>query len=108
MPFVRLENIQSKEVIAGYKGKTIHTGTLTLMYWTVDEGAVMPVHSHKHEQIAHVLEGIFELTINGETRILEPGTVAVIEPYVPHGGKAITNCELLDVFHPEREDYKFF
>jgi quercetin dioxygenase-like cupin family protein len=67
----------------------------------------MPIHSHIHEQVAHVLKGRFELTVGDETKVLEPGIVAVIPPNLPHGGKAITDCELLDVFHPEREDYKF-
>jgi quercetin dioxygenase-like cupin family protein len=107
MPFVDLDSLASKEVLKGYHGRTIHTGTMTLMYWTVDEGAIMPTHSHVHEQIAHVLKGSFSLTVGEETKILEPGTVAVISPNVPHGGKAITACELLDVFHPEREDYKW-
>ncbi len=107
MPFVNVETLKEKEVIKGYKGRTIHTGTMTFMYWTVDEGAVMPEHSHIHEQVAHVLKGIFELTVDGQTEILEPGKVAVIPPHIKHGGKAITQCELLDVFNPEREDYKF-
>jgi len=107
MPFVELHNLNKKEVIKGYHARTIHTGSMTLLYWLVDEGATMPVHSHIHEQVAHVLKGKFELTVGDKTKILEPGTVAVIPPNVPHGGRAITYCELLDVFHPEREDYKF-
>jgi len=54
-----------------------------------------------------VLEGRFELEVNGEVRILEPGIVAAIPPHVPHGGRAITACRLLDVFLPERENYKW-
>ncbi|TKK71720.1 cupin domain-containing protein [Ilyomonas limi] len=107
MPFIDTAALNEKEVIPGYHGRTIHTGTMTFMYWTVEAGAVMPMHSHLQEQIAHVLKGTFELTVEDETQTIEPGKVAVIPPYVMHGGKAITHCELLDVFYPEREDYKF-
>ncbi len=80
---------------------------MTYMYWKVEPGAVIAEHSHLHEQAAHVLKGKFELTVDGQTEILEPGKVAVIPPHVKHSGKAITACELLDVFNPERDDYKF-
>jgi quercetin dioxygenase-like cupin family protein len=107
MAFVNMVELNEKEVIPGYYGRAIHTGTMTFMYWTVAEGAIIPEHSHLHEQVANVLKGKFELTVNGETQLLEPGKVAVIPPHAVHGGRAITGCELLDVFLPEREDYKF-
>ncbi len=107
MPFVSLFSLPGKEIIEGYTAKTIHTGTMSLVYWTVLAGAEMPIHTHLHEQVAHVIKGSFELTVDGETRLLEPGIVAVIPPHVQHGGRAITDCWLLDVFNPERDDYKF-
>ncbi|HEX2609131.1 MAG TPA: cupin domain-containing protein [Flavisolibacter sp.] len=107
MPFLEIHDLVSKEVISGYTGRALHTGTMTFMYWDVEEGAEMPVHSHLHEQIAHVLEGRFELVVDGVKKILEPGVVAVIPPHVPHSGRAVTACRLMDVFLPEREDYKF-
>ena len=107
MSFIELNTLNEKEVIPGYKSRGIHTGTMSFVYWTVEAGAVMPEHSHIHEQVANVLKGKFELTLDGETKLLEPGIVAVIPSNVKHGGRAITRCELLDVFLPEREDYKF-
>lgn len=107
MAFIDVASLGEKKVIEGYTGRAVHTGTMTLMYWTVEAGAVMPQHSHVHEQVANVLRGSFELTVDGETTMLHPGIVAVIPPHVPHGGRAITSCELLDIFLPERDDYKF-
>ena len=107
MSFIPLDTLREKEQIPGFHGRAIHTGTMSFLYWNVDASASIPIHSHHHEQVAHVLSGQFELTIADETRMLEPGTVAVIPPHVPHGGRAITGCQLLDVFTPEREDYKW-
>ena len=34
------------------------------------------------------------------------GQVFVIPPDVPHSGRALTRCRVLDVFAPVREDYR--
>ncbi len=107
MSFIEIEKLPAKEIFPGFTGRGIHTGTMSFMYWTVEAGATVPEHSHLHEQVAQVLRGSFELTVGGETRILQPGMVAVVPPHVIHSGKAITQCELVDVFYPQREDYKF-
>ena len=101
-----IEKIAAKEVIQGYKAKFIHTERITIAFWEVEEGAVMPIHQHIHEQTSQVLEGKFELTVDGVRKIYEPGFIAVIPSNAPHGGVAITACKLLDIFSPVREDYK--
>lgn len=103
---IDVSTIQQKEIVKGYKARFIHTKTTTLAFWEVEKGAVMPQHSHIHEQISQVIEGKFELTIGSETKIYEPGLVAVIPSSVVHGGRALTSCKLLDIFSPVREDYK--
>jgi quercetin dioxygenase-like cupin family protein len=106
MYFQNLDELSEREIVAGYRARFIHTEKLTLAYWTVEAGAALPEHSHPHEQIANVLVGEFELTVAGESRILVPGQIAVIPGDVTHGGRAITDCKLLDVFHPARDDYR--
>ena len=106
MGFINLKTLEEKEPVPGYKAVFVHSDSMTLAYWEVQEGAVMPEHSHAHEQVASVVEGRFELTIAGEPRVLDAGTAAVIPPNTPHSGKAITYYRLIDAFHPVREDYQ--
>ena len=107
MPFVEIADLPSKEIVPGYTARTVHTGTMSFVYWSVQAGAVMPEHDHLHQQVAHVISGRFELTVGNDTRVMHPGMVALIPPHVPHGGKALTDCTLLDALYPEREDYRF-
>jgi quercetin dioxygenase-like cupin family protein len=79
---------------------------MTSVYWSIQAGCELPAHAHPHEQVAHLLEGEFELVINGESQILKPGMVAVIPSHAVHSGRAISACRILDVFHPVREDYR--
>ena len=73
---------------------------------TVDKGAVLPEHFHIHEQVSRVLEGTFEMTIDGEKKTCKAGDIALIDSKVPHSGTALTDCVIFDVFTPVREDYK--
>jgi quercetin dioxygenase-like cupin family protein len=106
MVFQNISDIPQREIVPGFWGRFLHSEHMTLAFWEVDPGAELPEHGHFHEQVCSVLEGEFELTVGGESRILIPGTAAVIPPDVIHSGKAITACRILDIFSPPREDYK--
>lgn len=101
-----LKELEERELLPGYSVKFVHSDTMTFAFWRVSKGAHLPEHAHENEQVAQVTEGEFELTVDGETKVLKPGEIVLIPSNVPHSGKAITDCRLLDVFNPVREDYK--
>jgi quercetin dioxygenase-like cupin family protein len=103
---IQLAEIAPKEILAGFDGKMIHGETMTLVYWDVKQGAEVPEHSHVNEQIMQVLEGRFEFTVAGITSIYQQGELVIIPANIPHSGKAITPCKLMDIFSPAREEYK--
>ncbi len=104
--FRHFSDITTKEIAPGFFSKLIHTDNNTLNFIEVKAGCSVPLHQHLHQQCAFVLEGKFELTVNGDPQVLEPGTFAIIPSNVQHGGTALTDCKLLDIFSPVREDYK--
>jgi len=104
--FTVINEKDSKEIIPGFFARFVHTENVSLVFWDAKEGSIFPEHAHSHEQISTIQEGRFQLTINGETKILEQGIVAIIPPHAKHAGIALTDCKLLDVFYPVREDYK--
>jgi len=101
-----LSKIEAKEIIKGFKGKFIHTDSMTISFWEVEAGSELPLHNHINEQVSHIMEGEFEMTIGNKTKVYTSGSIMVISSNEQHSGKAITNCKILDIFNPPREDYK--
>jgi len=106
MPFITIADRAAREIVPGFTARFVHSENMTFSYWQVKEGAVLPEHSHPHEQVANLIAGKFEMTVAGETRTIEPGMVAVIPSEAKHSGRALTDCYILDVFYPIREDYR--
>jgi len=98
-------DIVVKEIAPGFFSKLIHTDNNTINFIEVAAGCSVPLHRHVHQQLSFVLEGVFEMTVNGEPRQLDSSQYVVIPSNVEHGGTAITDCKLIDVFSPAREDY---
>ena len=106
MPFFDVSAIEPFELLPGLKIRAPFGQNLMLSYLEFDRDAVVPFHSHPHEQGGIVLRGKVKLTIGSDARIVGPGSMYIIPPNTPHRAAAVDGpAAVLDVFSPVREDY---
>ena len=103
---LNIKNLKQREIIPGFNGKFVNGENITWAFWDIKKDSSIPDHFHIHEQIMHVISGDFEFTINGLTSVFSEGDTIVIPSNIPHRGKALTDCKIMDVFSPKREEYK--
>jgi quercetin dioxygenase-like cupin family protein len=72
----------------------------------LDPNAVVPLHSHPHEQMGIVLNGRITMHIDGADHPLDRDGCYQIPGGVEHGATAGPDgCRVLDIFQPVRDDY---
>jgi len=70
-----------------------------------EKEAIGALHQHFHSQITYVASGIFEVEVDGETKILKAGDGFFAQPNIFHGVKCLEEGQLIDAFAPFREDF---
>ncbi len=106
MPFFDLKKQPSKIIFPGVKITTVWGEHLMLSFVEFGyDGAEVPTHQHPHEQMGVGISGEFELTIDGETRVVRAGDSYLVPGNVPHSARSLGPARALDVFHPIRQDY---
>ena len=98
IPFVDLGGGVKRRVLS-------HNENLMYVEVCFEKGATGALHSHPHEQMTYVLEGVFEFSLAGEKEVVKPGDSIYFEPNVLHGTVCLGKGRLLDVFTPHREDF---
>jgi quercetin dioxygenase-like cupin family protein len=106
MKATAINEIKTKEIVTGITGKYYHADGLSIGWLDAKAGHSVPLHSHIHEQVSYVEEGEMLFIIEGEEFMLKAGMVITVAPNLKHGATAITDCKLIDVFNPVREEYK--
>jgi quercetin dioxygenase-like cupin family protein len=57
MPYFNPADIEPIEPVPGCRMRTPHGENLMLSYLEMDEGAIVPMHSHPHEQGGMLIKG---------------------------------------------------
>jgi quercetin dioxygenase-like cupin family protein len=63
------------------------------------------LHRHPHDQLVYVINGRLRFIAGGRSFELAAGDSFVVPGDVEHQAEALEKSEVLDVFHPYREDY---
>ena len=101
------ENIVPKVLAPGVTAKIASGERMMLSLVTFAPDAVVPAHSHPHEQMGMLVSGTLEFTIAGETRVLSGSGMVFVPGGVPHAAKAGPGGAVaLEVFSPPREEFR--
>jgi quercetin dioxygenase-like cupin family protein len=102
--FVTVSDLDAVEFVPGLQFRPVLGERVMANFVSFASHTVAPTHVHEEEQIVVVLEGEIEFDLDGESRTMRPGDVAVIPPWVPHGAHTLdSSCLEVDVFTPPRK-----
>ena len=95
-----------KPAIEKIEMKTLVHGEETLLVeFQMKKGALLPRHSHPHEQTGYLISGNMELTIGAKTFSVKPGDSWCIAGNIEHNAVILEDTVAVEVFSPVREDY---
>ncbi|MEE9553164.1 MAG: cupin domain-containing protein [candidate division Zixibacteria bacterium] len=106
MGLVILDDLPELKITEGILMRAVTADSMTVAHVKITAGSLLPEHSHPNEQVVNVMEGELELVVDGHAHSLTRGRVMVLPPNIIHSGRAVTDCLVVDVFHPVREDFR--
>lgn len=98
-----------KESVTDTISRRIITGERVMVtHVYLEEGAVVPTHSHDNEQITYILEGSLRFWLGedgAEVVDVGPREVLHIPSGLPHRAQALAPTLDVDIFAPPRRDW---
>jgi quercetin dioxygenase-like cupin family protein len=104
--YVEIDGLEPISFLDGLTFRPVSGERALVSFARYEPNTVVPRHAHEEEQFTFVLEGELEFELDGDRRLLRPGTVAVIPPFVPHAARTFDSpCLQADVFSPPRRQF---
>ena len=105
--FVHFDQVERFALADGVTGRPLFGTGVMMNVVECAPGAVVPLHSHPHEQLGVILSGSLTLVVDGEPRELGPMDAVALPGGIEHSAVAGPDgAVMLDVFSPVREDYR--
>jgi len=101
----RWDAVPSETLAPGVSRRFITADRMTIGRFRLSRGAIVPRHSHDHEQVSFVVSGALRFEVAGETILVNAGEVLQIPSWAEHGVEALEDTEVIDTFCPVRQDW---
>jgi quercetin dioxygenase-like cupin family protein len=105
MPFLDTQGLKVIERLPGWRGRFFHTATMTFAHYEFTAGSTIDEHLHPEEEVYELIAGELEMTVDGVTQIVKPGTVAIVPSNARHSVRALTDGRVIIVDHPARPEF---
>jgi quercetin dioxygenase-like cupin family protein len=93
-------------MVPGVVRRTLTHGDKTSLHELhIAKDAVVPLHTHPHEQTGYVASGRVVFQIGDEKRELKAGDGYSVPGGVEHGVVGMEDSVCVDIFSPVREEY---
>ncbi len=100
MPKERVTNRIDRRIVSGEQAMVAHV--------YLEEGAVVPEHSHHNEQLTYILKGKLRFWVGEDfSHVVDvaAGEVLHLPANIPHKAEALEETLDLDIFCPPRQDW---
>jgi quercetin dioxygenase-like cupin family protein len=88
--------------------RLISTDRMMVAHVYLDEGCIVPMHSHENEQLTYILEGVLRFWLGedeSEQVDVAAGELLHIPSWLPHKARALEQTLDVDIFCPPRADW---
>ena len=107
MPIIDYKSAKPVEMLPRVIRRTLTDGgKMMLCEIRMEAGAVVPLHTHPHEQTGYLVSGRCRFQIAGEVRELSPGDCWMVPGGTEHEATALEDSIFIDVFSPPRDEYR--
>ncbi|MGD2067665.1 MAG: cupin domain-containing protein [Gemmatimonadota bacterium] len=104
----RWEDIPREQVTPALARRLVTGERMMMAQVYLDEGCVVPKHSHENEQLTWIVEGALRFKLGedgGREVVLRAGEVLHIPSNLPHEAVALEDTLDVDIFAPPRSDW---
>jgi hypothetical protein len=67
MAFINYNTKNKLDIFPGVHSAMEHSAQISYGCVSLDEGVIVPIHNHPHEQWTYIVEGQMEFTLEGES-----------------------------------------